>query len=258
MIDSNFLLALPKPFKDICEIYPPKVNDVVGSKDFNIYQTMLTISQEELDKDFHKDLVNGTVDRVPNPFEYFMANCAFNEKFKEQAINSFLFFIHEPVTIIPEIRVVIIGKEENDLDPDVDLENPRIINEGNFNLFQNAIRESLGESAVEEEENNIDEDPRVARIKALSRYRDKVKAEKERREGKQLSLGTILASICCMDMGLNPLNIGEISYASVQWLVEMYQQKESYETGLRSIVAGADPKKVKLKYWIRNLDNLDD
>ena len=93
MIDSNFLLALPKPFKDICEIYPPKVKDVVGSKDFNIYQTMLTISQEELDKDFHKDLVNGTVDRVPNPFEYFMANCAFNEEFKEQAINSFLFFI---------------------------------------------------------------------------------------------------------------------------------------------------------------------
>ena len=65
-------------------------------------------------------------------------------------------------------------------------------------------------------------------------------------------------ALLCMDMGLNPLNIGEISYASVQWLVEIYQQKESYEAGLRSLVAGADPKKVKLKYWIRNLDNLDD
>ena len=46
-----------------------------------------------------------------------------------------------------------------------------------------------------------------------------------------------------------------ISYASVKILVDTYQEKEKYETEVRSLQAGADPKKIKPKYWIRQLDN---
>ena len=88
-------------------------------------------------------------------------------------------------------------------------------------------------------------------MKAKARYRDYIKAKK----GLGIDFGTLLASICCMNMGLNPLNIGEISYASVKVLVDTYQEKEKYETEVRSLQAGADPKKIKPKYWIRQLDN---
>ena len=54
-----------------------------------------------------------------------------------------------------------------------------------------------------------------------------------------------------MNMGLNPLNIGEISYASIDVLMTLYQQKEKYQTDIDSLMAGADPKKVHPKYWIR-------
>ena len=93
------------------------------------------------------------------------------------------------------------------------------------------------------------EDPRVARIKAKSRYREKVKAKNNMGP----KLGTLLAAICCMGIGLNPLNIGEMSYADIVWLIGIYQQKESYNTDIRALLAGANNKKVKPKYWIKNL-----
>ena len=53
-----------------------------------------------------------------------------------------------------------------------------------------------------------------------------------------------------MGIGLNPLNIGEISYAAIKQLVEKYQQKEKYDIDIKSLLAGADSKKIKPKYWM--------
>jgi hypothetical protein len=41
-------------------------------------------------------------------------------------------------------------------------------------------------------------------MKAKARYRDRIKAKK----GNGLTLGTSFASICCMGLGITPLNIG--------------------------------------------------
>jgi hypothetical protein len=38
-------------------------------------------------------------------------------------------------------------------------------------------------------------------------------------------------------------------------LTSMYQGKEKYELDIDSLLAGADSKKVKPKYWIKNLDD---
>ena len=57
-----------------------------------------------------------------------------------------------------------------------------------------------------------------------------------------------------MGIGLTPLNIGEISYVSMQAILNQYQTKEKYEIDIDSLLAGADSKKIKPKYWIRNLE----
>ena len=162
-------------------------------------------------------------------------------------LNGFRQLLHEPVTIIPEMEIIVIGVEEENLDPDVHLVEPRLLDAENYFDFQNLVRDVMGLNRVEPPD--PDEDPRVTRIKAKSRYREKVKAKKNLGP----KFGTLLAAICCMGIGLNPLNIGEMSYANVVWLIEMYQQKEAYEIDIRSLLAGADSKKVKPKYWIKNL-----
>lgn len=235
-------MGLPKKFKDICLIYPPSVKEVVENDNYSKYETALTITKEQIEDEFAEESIEMM---ALTPFQYLLLNCAVNEAFLNITIDSFKFFIHEDVAILPELEIIFIGKREEEIDPRVDLDEPRIINEENYFDFQNEIRLCLGRS--KEKMPDEDEDPRVKRIKAKARYRDRLKAKRE----KSPTLGTYLAAICCMDVGLNPLNIGEISFASANYLIDMYRQKEEYGFNIKSILAGA--KDVKLKYWIRNL-----
>lgn len=250
MIDERVLLGYPVDFNGICQIYPPKVSDVIGNKDFGIYQSLFTMTQEELDKAFLQD---DRVTQVPTPFQYLLINYYQSDELKEKIEDAFKYFVHESVTIVPEIEMLLIGKSEDELDPDVDLDDPRLLTAENYFDFQNAIRKVMGIEEVkppDPEEENLD--PRIKRYKMKIKEHDEIIAKKKAKNAP--TLGTLLTAICCMGIGLNPLNIGEMSYACVHWLITMEQQKEEYDIDIRALLAGADSKKVKPKYWIKNID----
>ena len=250
MIDDRVFLGFPIPFKDICKIYPPTVNDVSGNENFHIYNALFTITQEDLNDEYLKD---DRVTHIPTPFEYLMLNYYQGGDMQQHILDGFMLFLHEPVTIVPEINMLLIGKSEDELDPDKDLENPRLLTEDNYFDFQNEIRIVMGSPEIkppDPEEANLD--PRILRYKRKIREGDKIRQKKKSKDGP--NFGTLLAAICCMGIGLTPLNIGEISYACVHWLIAMEQQKEAYDIDIRSLLAGADSKKIKPKYWIKNLD----
>ena len=66
---------------------------------------------------------------------------------------------------------------------------------------------------------NPDEDPRIRRIKEKARERDRIKAKQGNKGG--ISLDTCLTAICCMGIGITPLNIGEMSYAAIGPIMKM-------------------------------------
>ena len=252
MIDERIFLGYPIDFKDICQIYPPTVNDVVGNKEFGIYQSLLTMSQDDLDEAYGQ---NESISQIPTPFQYLLMNYYQDEEMRRLIHAAFDKFIHEPVTIVPEIEMLLIGKSEDELDPDVDLDNPRLLTEENFFDFQNQIRVVMGADPVEPpepEDENLD--PRIKRYKAKVKASERLLAKKRAKNKNSPTFGTLLAAICCMGIGLSPLNIGEMSYACVHWLIAMEQQKEEYDIDIRALLAGADSKKVKPKYWIKNID----
>ena len=162
------------------------------------------------------------------------------------ARQAFEFFIRQPVYFLYEQKAVLIGELEDELKNAKTIDDLTLIKEEEYFDFQNLVRESLGSDPVELPDPN--EDPRIKRIKAKARYRDKIKAK----QGKGLQLGTIIAAICCMGIGVTPLNIGEMSYASLGVIMKMHQDKEKYELDIQSLLAGADRKKIKPKYWITN------
>ena len=273
MIDEKVFLGYPINFKDICKVYPPTVDEVISNDEFKIYHSLLTITQEEIEDIYLKEQDNFSVENIqgpvegvpfavrmqlhqgkpkldiPTPFQYLLINYhQGGEEIRELIFKAFLNFIHEPVTIVPEIKMLLIGKAEDELDPDVDLEEPRLLTEENYFDFQNMIRTIMGESNVERPD--PDEDVNVKRVKRKNREGRRKAAEQK----KPPTFGTLLTAICCMGIGLTPLNIGEMSYANVQWIIGMYQQNEEYNIDIKALLAGADSKKVKPKYWIKNLD----
>lgn len=254
MSDTVAFLGLPKDFKKKFLVYPPTIKQVVGNPNFNQYRTLLTISQEELEDVFiknnkEKDFNDYGNFKVPTPFEYLMANSYHNKQVEQIAKEAFYFFTKQTVTFLYEEGLILIGDLEDELKRvGKHLDSLIFLKSDDFFEFQNAIRESLGEDAIEPPDPTLH--PKIRRMKALARYRDKIKAKK----GMGISLQTTLVSICCMGIGITPLNIGELSYASISTLMKTYQEKEKYEIDVRSLQAGADSKKVKPKYWIRNLD----
>lgn len=245
MIDTGFFLGYPKDFKEKCKIYPPKVKDIIDNK-FNTYRELLTLSQEDIEDLYNENKIS--VDKFPTVIEYLLGNAYKDKDFEQILRDSFSFFIKDDVAFLYEGKKILIGNLEEQLKKVKKIEDLVIMDEDEFFDFQNIIRDSIGLKRVEKP--NLKEHPRIRAMKAKARYRDRIKAK----TGKGISFSTVLSSICCMGIGITPLNIGELSYCAVSELLSRSREKSKYELDIKSLLAGADSKKVKPKDWIRNLD----
>lgn len=244
MINSYAFLALPIRKKNY-SVYPPTLNDSLNNPNFTQWEGLFTTSQEELEDSIHEH--NPSYDGpIPTPWLFLLGSAYEDKEFENKIREAFRFFLHEEITILYENQVIVLGNLEEELTKVSNAEELRIIDEEEFFNLQNTVRTSLGIAPVEKPD--PDESPRIKHMKAKARLRDRIKAKK----GMGLSLGDSLVSICCMGIGLTPLNIGEISYAALGKIIDRYQKKEAYETDIQSILAGADAKKIHPKYWITN------
>lgn len=250
MINPAVFIGEPLYFENLCQVYPPKVKDVVANRSYAQFYKLLTITQDDIKDQFKSEEATS----YPTPLEFLLINCHYNSQFLLIAYEAFQFFIHEPVTFMEEQKIIVLGTKEEIQERSEKNIPYRILNENNYFDFQNIIRIVCGDKALKSPEpEDPNEDPRIRRIKEKARLRDRIKA-KNGTAGGGITLDTILVSICCMGLGITPLNIGEMSYASVSELLKTYQDKEKYDLDIRSLLAGADSKKIKPKYWIRNTD----
>lgn len=250
MIDPRVFICKPLQFKKDILIYPPTVEQVLTTPGYDQFVHLFTISQEDIKDELNK---KEQYKDYPTPFEFLLINCYHSKPFAEIAKMAFEFFIHKEVNFFYEEKMIVVGNLEETVQTISSIQELVTIKEEEYFDFQNTIRLVVGNKAIKPPEpEDPNEDPRVARIKAKARERDRIKAKKGSQGG--ISLSTSLVAICCMGIGITPLNIGEMSYASIGPLMNMMQNKEKYDTDIRSLLAGADSKKVKPKYWIRNLD----
>ena len=243
MPNPSVLIGAPLFFKKGIAIYPPKVKEVVTNPNFNVFYKILTMTQDEIKDELKDKIEKGSA--YPTPFEYLTLSCHYMQGFYPLVQAAFDFFCKAEVEVQNDIILIQTGESEN-------FEMACITQEEYFS-FQNLLREACGDKQLQPPEpEDPNEDPRIRAIKEKARYRDKVKAKHAAKSG--ISLGVCLTAICCMGIGITPLNIGEMSYASVGEIMKMMQDKEKYDIDIRSLLAGADSKKIKPKYWIRNTD----
>ena len=250
MSKEQFFIGEPKQFKPGIMIYPPKIKDVVANENFGVYNRLLTYSQEEVEDEFVE--AGKELDKYPTPLEFLFNNAYHYKDYESHAKNAFQFFIHEEITFLYEQKIIIIGDLKEVLKNAKSMDDLIMIKEEEFFDFQNAIRDCMGKKAVEPP--NPNEHPKLKEMKRKARYRDKIKAKNAAKSKDGASLFTILVSICCMGLGITPLNIGEMSYVAMESILRKYQEKEKYELDIQSLLAGADSKKIKPKYWIRNFE----
>lgn len=249
MSKELFFIGEPLEFKSGIYVYPPTVREVITNKFYGAYCQVLTYSQEEIEDIFVKEKKD--MDVFPTPMEFLLNNCYHDKDYENICKQAFKFFLKTEVDFLYEKKLIIIGSLEEVLKTITDINQLITITEEEFFELQNCFRMAAGQKTVEKP--NPNEHPKVKLMKAKARYRDKVKAKQNAKNG--LTLFTTMASICCMGIGMNPLNIGEMSYVAMQALLSQYQFKEKYQIDVDSLLAGADSKKIKPQYWIRNLED---
>lgn len=255
-MNEFFFSGRPYNFKDKCFIYPPKLNEILDTPHFKEYETFFTVQQEDIDNLFTDNGEKETdYSKVLKPLEYLLYLAYSDEATFYSLKEAFTFFIKENVLFDFTSFEVIIGIDEDaELESDEEKQEylnslPRI-NIDDFEDFQNLIREAIGQKKIKPFKYDLP--ARARKMIDKARYRDTIKSKKEKNG---ISLGVIMSSICLMDCGINPLNIGELTYAAIIELFTRYQEKTQYETDLSFMtIPFADTKSIKPKYWIRNLD----
>ena len=251
MIDELFFLGSPLLFKRGINIYPPKVKEVVENPRFTQYGRLLTFSQEDIEDQFLE--AKKQLDTYPTPLEFLLNNSYHNKQYEQLCKEAFQFFLHQEVTFLYAQKIIIIGDVQKNLKNAQTIEDLIAINEEEFFDFQNVIRKAIGKDEVEPPV--VDEDPRITEMKRKARRRERLKEKQSQKKEGAITLYTTLVSICCMGLGISPLNIGEMSYVAMQAILRKYQEKEKYQLDIDSLLAGADSKKIKPKYWIKNFDD---
>lgn len=248
MSKELFFIGEPLEFKKGVVIYPPKLKDVIGCNFYSVYIQILTYSQEEIEDIYVKEKKDLSV--FPTPIEFMLNNCYHKKEYEIACKQAFKFFLKVDVDFLYEQKLIVIGSLEEIVKTITNLDQLITINEEEFFDFQNLIRLAINQKMVERPDPN--EHPKIKAMKAKARYRDKIKAKQNAKKG--LNLYSIMTSICCMGIGLNPLNIGEMSYVAMEAILSQYQTKEKYQIDIDSLLAGADSKKIKPVYWIKNLE----
>jgi hypothetical protein len=225
MIDPRIFIGSSIDFKGMFFIYPPKVKDIINNSNYNIFSSIFMTSQEDIEDMIAKD--GNFKGKIPTPLEYMLSLAYSNPTFRETIKKGFFFYTHETVDFVFEEKAILIGADIN-LAVAKSVKDVKLLNEENYFDFQNCIREVNGIDRIEPPDPNLH--PKIKYMRAKARLRDKVKAKK-----KGMTLSATLASICCMNFGLNPLNIGEITYAAIPLLIRYYQEKDKYETDVRSL-----------------------
>ena len=251
MNNAAFFIGQPSSFNGKLMIYPPKIKDVIANPRYPQYYRLLTISEDDVRDELKGKIKEG--ENYPTPFEFLFINAYYSKDFLQIAVEAFEFFTHTKVTFLFEQKKILIGDVEEEVKKIKTLDDLVFLTEEEYFDFQNLIRASAGDKPAKPPEPiDPNEDPRIRRIKEKARERDRIKAKKGVQGG--ISIQTSLVAICCMGIGLTPLNIGEMSYAAFQPIMKMCQEKEKYDIDVRSLLAGADSKKIRPKYWIRNSD----
>lgn len=252
MVNSAALfIGEPLLFEQDIRVYPPKVKEVITNPNYSLYVNMFTMSQEDIwDLIAEKESGHVTgkpIEGAPTPFEFLFINCHQSAQFLQQAEDAFFFFTKEHVKILPKASLVLFSDGMEELTDASQIR--RIESEEQYFHFQNLIRECIGEKPIEKP--NKKDHPKVALIKAKGRMRERLKKKKGNANG--ITLDTMLVALCCMNLNLNPLNIGEISFLAIGRLMRMMQEKERYETEMKVLTSGFASKKRKSpKYWIQN------
>lgn len=246
MHNEKAFIGLPLYFLNEIPVVPPTIEDII-KENFWEYLRILTISQEDLDDEFAELAAEKELE-VWTPFQYLMLRAHEEPGVLVLLESAIEFFTKVKPTILPTQMTIFLGSVEDYLLRERPIEfMPKLV-DTNFLDFQNLVREACGSRPVLAPDPTLH--PRAKAMLAKARERDRIKAKQQ----KGRTLHSLMTAVCCLGVGITPLNIKDMTYASVLNILQKYQNKERYDIDVRVLTSGFSTSKKELVHWMDSQD----
>ena len=239
--DEQLFIGIPIEIPDTCTVYSPTLRQIaeIGAKNFYNYLNLLTLEKEDIDAFFKEQ---GIETEGITPFQFTLLNAHNDSEYLNNLEKAFKLFLHEEtIYVLEENEAIILG----------DLKDNRIINSEKFDIICNVIKKanSVEKPSSEQRMDN----PSNAKAAEIIRKIKEGREFKEKNSNNDLSFLDLVASLAAKGNGLNALNVWDLTYYAFNDQFKRMQAIEEYTQAIGAIQAGADPKKIKLEPWIRNI-----
>lgn len=240
--EEQFYVGIPTQIDNICKVYPVTLREIaqIGVKNFYSYLNLFTLEKEDIDEFLRQQGIEEDI----TPFQFTLINASSDEQYLQNLQEAFKFFLHEDkITVLADNEAIVLGE----------LTENRLLMEGNFNVICNVIsKQNVTQRVSDEEKMNNPSDARAAQI--IKKLKEGRRIREKKNSNSNLSFVDLVASLAAKGNGLNALNVWDLTYYAFNDQFKRMQMIEEYESARQSILAGADPKKVKLEYWMRPIE----
>jgi hypothetical protein len=224
-------------------IFPVKIKEVVetGEIQYNMYLTLVTnlketfaSLEEQMGEDF-KNLSN---------FEFTSTICSVQQDFERKILEAISFFLKTKVVFDKKEKVfkvydstdIIVGE----------------LNEQNYDDFIHIIK--LQNYLLKREDKPLPSNKKARELaEQREKLRKKVQELKTGDKDKELTFSDYISIVNSKSLNVSIESCLEMTlYAFFDYL-ERLTLLDSYEIGVKQLLAGAKPNQVKLKHWLSQL-----
>jgi hypothetical protein len=252
--EEKMFLGAAINFNDICWIYPKRLKEIIsmGQDKYHKYLSLLVTDIREVQKELRKNPNIKEEDLNFTAFEYlfmqyetaeFLSLQKNDRTFLVELKEAFSTFIREEVHFSKDTREIFIG---NSLSP------KKKLTAENFEDFQNILRAQHCLPTPEPIPEN--ESPMARKFRLRREQVAEAKRKQNAKNGETVSLAQSMSTLVCLNVGVTPKTVGDLTMYQFRELLSRAQAKYKYDLDIRMIAAGADPKKIKPKHWFGKLD----
>ena len=235
----------PYAFSSVCLVYPLTIGKImgeIGQLNYSSYLSILTMDEFDIAQNLKRKGIEIDPSTI-NAFKFIIDSAKRDYSFLLEVKSAFRTFVREEITILFDEYIIVIG----------DVEEKRFITSENFGELQNIVRVQNKKAVKEDPPPN--ESPIRRKFRLRAEYRDAIKRNQKSNDPNAPDFLALMSSFSCYKNGLTPEMLKNYSFFAFKEDFERHQLKEKYSIDVKSILAGADPKKVKPEPWIKKITN---
>lgn len=246
---EKLLRAVPVKL-DKTLIYIPTLNEIF---DFGLLDYMECLQSIIIDlSEIEFKQVEGNETQLSD-FEIFLLLVFTNASFKNTFFKAMQLFTKD--TFVLEQGVIVSLKQESTEDGKASFVFNQFVDE----KFWTELRKILTLAHWQKEPKHYQYMSPKARemMEKLRKNKEEVQRIKAKKGGSDsLELYELVGSVCSHSSSYNLFNVWDLTY--YQFFDHYYRLNvnDSYHFSLQSILAGADPKKVKVEHWASSIQNI--